>query len=149
MDNRIKGVVAGAAGAFATVASRMGVAAQDTTAAGNGGTADASANGGVVSIGDVNSGGNSGSGISVGDVGSDGDDGKLVCDKYGKCYHVDGDDGSGGAVAIDGGDVTTSTSLTLSADGGVAISDASGGDDNDAVIADIVVDDDDDMDFAS
>ncbi|MDP9365998.1 MAG: excalibur calcium-binding domain-containing protein, partial [Chloroflexota bacterium] len=42
----------------------------DTAAAGNGGTADASANGGSVSVGDINSGGNQGSTIVVGDVGS-------------------------------------------------------------------------------
>ena len=120
--------VAGGAAAF----TAMGVqraAAQDTAAAGNGGTADASADGGSVSVGDVNSGLNSGGSISVGDVGSPG---KLVCDKYGKCYHEDAD---GGAVAIDGGDVTNTTSIGISADGGVAISDASGGDNNFAFVS--------------
>jgi len=43
-------------------------AAGDTAAAGNGGTADASANGGAVAIGDINSGGNSGNTITVGDT---------------------------------------------------------------------------------
>ncbi|MDP9364978.1 MAG: hypothetical protein M3Q10_12265, partial [Chloroflexota bacterium] len=39
-----------------------------------------------------------------------------------------GDEGA--AVSISGGDVTTTTSVGISADGGTAISDASGGDDN-------------------
>lgn len=80
-------------------------AAQDTAASGNGGTADASANGGAVAIGDINSGGNTASAVSVGDVGD-------------------------GAVAIDGGDVSGSLSLSIEADAGTAISDASGGDTN-------------------
>jgi hypothetical protein len=40
----------------------------DTASSGNGGVADASADGGAVSIGDINSGGNAGSAISVGDT---------------------------------------------------------------------------------
>src|SRR5215218_10051555 len=40
----------------------------DTASSGNGGVATASGNGGVVSIGDVNSGGNAGNAISVGDT---------------------------------------------------------------------------------
>ncbi len=87
-----------------------GAAAQDTAASGNGGTADSSANGGAVAIGDVNSGGNVGNAVGVGDVWD-------------------------GAVAIDGGDVSTSTSLGISADGGVAIADASGGDNNFAFVS--------------
>jgi hypothetical protein len=101
----------------------------DIAAAGNGGTADASANGGAIAIGDVNSGGNSGGSIAVGDVGTPD---TVVYDKYGHPVYVDGD---GGAVAIDGGDVTTSTSLGISADGGVAIADASGGDGNFAFVS--------------
>ena len=84
--------------------------AQDTAAAGNGGTSDASANGGAIGIDDLNSGGNSGSSIAVGDV-------------------------ADGALAIDGSDVSSSTSLSLSADGGTAISDASGGDGNFAFVS--------------
>jgi len=103
--------------------------AQDIVAAGNGGTADASADGGAVLIGDVNAGGNSGGSISVGNVGTPD---TVVFDKYGKPIFVEGEDG---AVAIDGGDVTTSTSLTVSADGGVAIADASGGDGNFAFVS--------------
>ena len=41
---------------------------QDTASAGNAGVATASADGGVVSIGDINSGGNAGNAISVGDT---------------------------------------------------------------------------------
>src|SRR5829696_1375799 len=40
----------------------------DTASSGNGGVADAAANGGVVSIGDINSGGNVGNAISIGDT---------------------------------------------------------------------------------
>ena len=81
----------------------------DVAAAGNGGTATASANGGAVSVGDVNSGGNVGSAIAVGDT--------------------------KGAVAIDGGTVSSSTNLTISANGGTAIADASGGDNNFAFVS--------------
>ena len=130
METRLKGLVAGAVGAVATAVTQFQAAAQDDgsdlAAAGNGGTANASANGGAVSVGDVNSGFNSGNAISVGDVG-----GGLVCDKWGKCWPA----GDGGAVAIDGGDVTTSTSIGISADGGVAIADASGGDGNFAFVS--------------
>jgi hypothetical protein len=84
--------------------------AQDIAAAGNGGTADASANGGAILTGDVNSGLNSGSAVVVGDVWD-------------------------GAVAVDAGDVSSSTTLTLDADGGTAIADASGGDFNFAFVS--------------
>jgi len=107
MDNRIKGAVAGTFGAVLTATGR--VAAQDIASAGNGGTAAASANGGAVAIGDVNSGGNAGNAVGVGDT------------------H--------GAVAVDGGDVSSSTSIGISADGGTAIADASGGDNNFAFVS--------------
>ena len=97
----------------------------DTASAGNGGVATASANGGAVAIGDVNSGGNAGNAIGVGDTG-----GELVCDKWGKCEHV-----GGGSVAVDGGDVANSTTLGVSANGGTAIADASGGDYNLAFVS--------------
>ncbi len=102
MENRVKGVVAGA---FAGLVGTAQVAAQEEiAAAGNGGTATASANGGAVAIGDVNSGGNAGNVIGVGDT--------------------------WGSVAVDGGAVANSTSLSVTADGGTAIADASGGDYN-------------------
>jgi hypothetical protein len=73
----------------------------DTASAGNGGVATASANGGAVSTGDINSGGNAGNAIGIGDT------------------H--------GTVAADGGAVSNSTTLSISANGGTAIADASGG----------------------
>ena len=104
-----KGIIGSA---IASVASFVGIgsaAAQDTASAGNGGSAFASANGGAVSVGDVNSGGNVGNAIAVGDT--------------------------KGAVAVYGGDVSSSTSLTISANGGTAIADASGGDYNFAFVS--------------
>lgn len=73
----------------------------DTASAGNGGVATASANGGAVSLGDVNSGGNAGNAIGVGDT--------------------------VGTVGVDGGSILNSTDIGVSANGGTAIADASGG----------------------
>lgn len=84
--------------------------AQDIAASGNGGTGDASASGGAIVIGDINSGGNAGCGISVGDV-------------------------QDGAVAVDAGSVTGGLSLSAGLDGGVGITDASGGESNFAFTA--------------
>ena len=109
MDSRLKGVVAATAGVVGVVAQGLSALAQDIASAGNGGTADAAANGGAVATGDVNAGGNAGSAIGVGD--------------------------SSGAVAVDGGTVSSSTSLSISADGGTAIADASGGDSNFAFVS--------------
>ena len=81
----------------------------DTASAGNGGVASASANGGAVSIADVNSGGNAGSAIGVGDT--------------------------WGNVGVDGGTMANSTQLSVSANGGTAIADASGGDYNLAFVS--------------
>jgi hypothetical protein len=119
MSNRLK---AAFVGAISGVAGAAKVAAQDDiAAAGNGGTADASANGGAVAVGDVNSGGNSGNAIGIGDTGG------VICDKWGKCF------GHGGDVTVDGGAVANSTTIDIQADGGTAIADASGGDYNIAV----------------
>ena len=82
----------------------------DTASAGNGGVATSSASGGAVQIGDVNSGGNAGSATGVGDT-------------------------WGGPVFVDGGDVGNLTTLSVSANGGTAISDASGGDYNLAFVS--------------
>jgi hypothetical protein len=82
----------------------------ETASAGNGGVATASANGGAVAIGDVNSGGNAGNAIGVGDP-------------------------WGGNVGVDGGTVANSTQLSISANGGTAIADASGGDYNLAFVS--------------
>jgi hypothetical protein len=107
-DKTLKGVIAGA---FAGLAAVTQVSAQEEiAAAGNGGTAEASANGGAVATGDINSGGNAGNAIGVGDT--------------------------VGAVAVDGGAVANSTSLDISANGGTAIADASGGDYNVAFLDD-------------
>ena len=77
--------------------------------AGNGGVATASANGGVVSIADINSGGNAGNAIGVGDT--------------------------VGSVGVDGGAVANLTDLSITANGGTAIADASGGDYNLAFVS--------------
>ena len=77
-------------------------------AAGNGGVAVAEANGGTVTVGDINSGGNSGNTIVV-------------------------EGTQGGNVAVDGGTVTNETTIDISADGGTAVSNADGGDGNIAV----------------
>jgi hypothetical protein len=82
----------------------------DIASAGNGGVATASASGGAVSIGDVNSGGNAGSAIGVGDT-------------------------WGGPVTVDGGSVANLTDLGITASGGTAIADASGGDYNLAFVS--------------
>ena len=81
----------------------------DIASAGNGGVATSSASGGAVSIADVNSGGNAGNAIGVGDT--------------------------SGSVAVDGGTVGNLTDLSITANGGTAISDASGGDYNLAFVS--------------
>jgi hypothetical protein len=118
-------VNAAAAGAATSLVGVAGVSAQglrerffgggdagtgDIASAGNGGVATASANGGAVSIGDVNSGGNAGNAIGVGDT-------------------------SGGPVSVDGGSVANLTDLSITANGGTAIADASGGDYNLAFVS--------------
>jgi hypothetical protein len=81
----------------------------DTASAGNGGVATSAASGGVASIGSVNSGGNVGNAIGVGDT--------------------------VGTVGVDGGTMANSTQLSISANGGTAIADASGGDYNLAFVS--------------
>ena len=81
----------------------------DIATAGSGGYATASGNGGVVVVGDINSGGNAGNAVAVGDT-----------------Y---------GSVWVDGGDVSNSTTVGISADGGTAIADASGGNYNRAFVS--------------
>jgi hypothetical protein len=82
----------------------------DVASAGNGGVATSSANGGAVAIGDINSGGNAGNAIGIGDT-------------------------WGGPVGVDAGTVANSTSLSVSGNGGTAISDASGGNYNLAFVS--------------
>src|SRR4051812_46699077 len=81
----------------------------DIASAGNGGVATSSASGGAVSLGDVNSGGNAGNAIGVGDT--------------------------VGSVGVDGGSVANVTNIGVTANGGTAISDASGGDYNLAFVS--------------
>jgi hypothetical protein len=81
----------------------------DTASAGTGGYATASSNGGAVVVGDINSGGNAGNAVSVGDT--------------------------AGSVWVDGGEVSNSTSVGITADGGTAIADASGGSYNMAFVS--------------
>ena len=106
-----KGVVAGLSAAVvaaqAALADELG---NDIASAGNGGVATASANGGAVGTGDINRGGNAGNAIGVGDT-------------------------WGGPVAVDGGAVANSTTLGITANGGTAIADASGGDYNLAFVS--------------
>jgi hypothetical protein len=83
----------------------------DIASAGNGGVATASANGGAVSIGDINSGGNACNAIGVGDTFSNLDP------------------------AVNGGDCLNSTALGITVNGGTAIADASGGDYNLAFVS--------------
>ena len=99
----LSGLLGGGAAAVAGV-NLAGAQDDDTANAGNGGVATANANGGTVTIGDINAGGNTGNSIVVGDT--------------------------DGTVTIDGGSVTTTTSIDVSADGGQAFADASGGDNN-------------------
>ena len=82
----------------------------DTASAGNGGVATSAANGGAVQLGDVNSGGNAGNAIGVGDT-------------------------WGGPVGVDGGDIANLTTIGVTANGGTAISDASGGNYNLAFVS--------------
>ncbi|MBL8128275.1 MAG: hypothetical protein JNM64_11600 [Chloroflexia bacterium] len=81
----------------------------DIAAAGNGGIAGANADGGAVTVGDVNSGGNAGNSIAVGNT------------TYGGVY-------------VRGGTATNRAAIGVSTDGGTAIADAAGGDDNLAAV---------------
>ncbi len=106
-----KGVFAGAVTAVLGVRT---AAAQftDDASAGNGGVATASANGGAVSAGDINSGGNVGNAIAVGDT---------------FAYGTDPD--------VYGGDILNQTGLAVEVDGGTAIADATGGNNNLAFVS--------------
>ncbi|MFM8593760.1 MAG: hypothetical protein ACKOCK_05145 [Chloroflexota bacterium] len=81
----------------------------DVAAAGNGGGANATANGGAVATGDLNTGGNTGSAIGVGD--------------------------SVGDVSVDGGAMANTANISAAASGGTAIADASGGNYNVAFVS--------------
>ena len=122
MNKRINAVVTGAVVGFAGVTQAEaqtaihdkffggGDGVTSTASAGNGGVATSSANGGVVGIGDINSGGNACNAIGIGDT-------------------------WGGSVAADGGDCLNTTAINVSANGGTAIADASGGNYNLAFVS--------------
>ena len=122
MNNRISatvtGAVVGLAGAAQAAAqTRIQDAflggddgAGDIASAGNGGVATSSASGGAVSVGDINSGGNA-------------------------CNAIGIDDTWGGPVGADGGSCLNTTALDITANGGTAIADASGGDYNLAFVS--------------
>jgi hypothetical protein len=104
---------AGSAAAQSSLRDRFfGVDESDTdiASAGSGGVATASASGGAVAIGDINSGGNAGSAIGVGDT-------------------------SWGSVAVNGGSMANLTDIGITASGGTAIADASGGSYNIAFVS--------------
>src|SRR5690242_1289339 len=84
--------------------------AQFTASAGNGGVATSGANGGAASLGAINSGGNAGNAIGVGDT-------------------------WGGDVGVNGGTISNNTGIGVSANGGTAIADASGGSNNLAFVS--------------
>jgi hypothetical protein len=122
MNNRISATVTGAVVGLAGAAQ---AAAQtriqdaflggddgtgDIASAGNGGVATSSASGGAVSVGDINSGGNVCNAIGIGDT-------------------------WGGPVGADGGSCLNTTALDITANGGTAIADASGGDYNLAFVS--------------
>jgi hypothetical protein len=75
-----------------------------SASAGSGGVATSSADAGTVFVGDINSGGNIGNTIGIGNT--------------------------QGGVRVDGGNVSNVTDISASADGGMAIADASGGSGN-------------------
>ena len=121
MKHRINGAAIGAAaGILATAdAAAQGLRDRffgdgdefiDVASAGNGGVATASANGGAVSVGDINSGGNTGCAIGIGDT-----------------FGPDPD--------VTGCTILNTTGLDIAVDGGTAIADASGGDYNLAFVS--------------
>ncbi|MCC7399607.1 MAG: hypothetical protein IT455_21265 [Planctomycetes bacterium] len=107
--------VADASGGDNNVALQSGNDDGGVAASGNGGGADAGASGGAIAAQDINSGSNIGSAIAVGDT-----IGGFLCDGV-------------PAVQVSGGTVTNETNISVKADGGTAIADASGGDNNVAV----------------
>jgi hypothetical protein len=126
MNQRINvamaGVLAGLAGAAnAAAQTRLqdkffgggDTGPDDVASAGNGGVASASANGGAVSIGDINSGGNVGCAISVGDT-----FGTVPVDP-----------------SVTGCAILNTTAVDVSAAGGTAIANAAGGNYNLAFVS--------------
>jgi hypothetical protein len=100
--------------------------------AGNGGEADANANGGMIEIGDINSGNNTGNVLNVRNTGGDGCGGGGGTGG-GNRNRTGGGGGGGGSTIVSGGNSSNETNIDLSADGGIAVANANGGDDNVAV----------------
>jgi hypothetical protein len=118
VNNRFKSAAAGALTSLAGVSTATAQGRwwnddddwTDIASAGNGGVATASANGGAVSVGNINSGGNVCNAIGIGDT-------------------------FGPDPAVYGGDCFNTTALDISAGGGTAIADASGGNYNIAFVS--------------
>lgn len=87
---------------------------------GNGGTGRATADGGIVIIDSIDTGGNTGNTINVGGAAGSGGGG-------GEGYKPSGNPCLPSNLSIDGGDVAYSSEFDISADGGTAIADGSGG----------------------
>lgn len=98
-----------------------GTVSDIAAAAGNGGVAAAFATGGAIAIGDIASGSNAGNDIRIGDT-----TGGAGC-----CGHGGGDS----TVQVDGGIADYDTLLEISANGGIAVANAAGGDGNVALVA--------------
>lgn len=91
-----------------------------SAAAGSGGFAGATADGGRIQVGAIYVGGNHGGVINVGDtIGGTGSSGGT---------------GGNALVSLDGGSITAAVILNLEANGGIAAASADGGDDNDAIL---------------
>ena len=121
MNRRLTSAVVGATaglGSLADVAAQSRLqdkffgddSVTDLASAGNGGVATASANGGAVSVGDINSGGNVCNAIGIGNT-----------------YGPDPD--------VYGGDCFNATDIGIAVDGGTAIADATGGNYNLAFVS--------------
>ena len=102
------------------IAPEGGFFAVAGAAAGSGGFAGGTANGGEILVGDIHVGNNDGGEIRVGDV-------------YGG-YGTDGGRGGDATVALDGGSLTAAVILNLEANGGTANATADGGAGNTAIL---------------
>lgn len=114
-------VLSGLIAALAGIRAKATLSKEENTASsGNGGLADAHANGGAVEVSSINSGGNAGHALGVGD--------------------------SAGDVDVHGGTVMNQTAIDIESEGGTAISDASGGDHNVAGVLEPNEEDEDEED---
>lgn len=95
--------------------------------AGNGGSGNAQAGGGNVVTGDISTGGNSGDQVTVGNTIAGEGNATVIVGTDDEPADTDGGDAT---VIVDGGDVTTTTQIEISADGGTAEASANGGSNN-------------------